>query len=158
MAQKKKRRKKSSSQKKKIAKKQDYTWAITGLILLLIAILSCVRFGLFSRQLINCLRFFVGDSHYFASVLIGIFGLVMLIYNQPPKLGVKKGAGLGLSYSGLAFFQSSIWFESLMINHGFVNTFLHTIVGEFSRSQNTTDAGGGIIGALTYQLLIHLFG
>ena len=158
MAQKKKRRKKSSSQKKKIAKKQDYTWAITGLILLLIAILSCVRFGLFSRQLINCLRFFVGDSHYFASVLIGIFGLVMLIYNQPPKLGVKKGAGLGLSYLGLAFFQSSIWFESLMINHGFVNTFLHTIVGEFSRSQNTTDAGGGIIGALTYQLLFPLFG
>lgn len=158
MGQKKKRKKKSSSQKKKITKKQDYTWAITGLILLLIGILSCIHFGLFSRQIINCLRFFVGDSHYFASFLIGIFGLVMLIYNQPPKLGIKKETGLGLFYLGLAFFQSSIWFESLMINHGFVNTFLHTIAGEFSRSQNTKDAGGGIIGALIYQLLFPLFG
>lgn len=158
MGQKKKRKKKNSSQKKKITKKQDYTWAITGLILLLIGILSCIHFGLFSRQLINCLRFFVGDSHYFASFLIGIFGLVMLIYNQPPKLGIKKETGLGLFYLGLAFFQSSIWFESLMINHGFINTFLHTIVGEFSRSQNTKDAGGGIIGALIYQLLFPLFG
>lgn len=158
MAQKKKRRKKVSSNKKKITKKQDYTWSITGLILLLIAILSCVHFGLFSRQLINCLRFFIGDSHYFASFLIGIFGLVMLIYNQPPKLGIKKAVGLGTFYLGLTFFQSTIWFESLMINHGFINTFLHTIAGEFNRSQNTTDAGGGIIGAFIYQLLFPLFG
>ncbi|QNQ82578.1 DNA translocase FtsK [Lactobacillus sp. PV012] len=157
MAQKKKRRKKGSSKKKNV-KKQDYTWSIIGLILLLIAILSCVKFGLFSRQLINCLRFFVGDSHYFASFLIGIFGLVMLIYNQPPKLGLKKEVGLGVFYLGLAFFQSTLWFEGLMINHGFVNTFLHTISGEFSRSQNTTDAGGGIIGAFIYQLLFPLFG
>lgn len=158
MAQKKRRRKKGSSQKKKIIKKQDYTWSITGLILLLLAILSCVHFGLFSRQLVNCLRFFVGDSHYFASFLIGVFGLVMLIYNQLPKLGIKKEAGLGVFYLGLAFFQSTIWFENVMINHGFINTFLHTIAGEFNRSQNTTEAGGGIIGAFIYQLLFPLFG
>lgn len=158
MAQKKKRTKKKTTKRPKTKKKQDYTWAISGIVLLLIAILSCVHFGLFSRQLTNCLRFFVGDSHYLASLIIGIFGLVMVIYNQPPRWGNRKTYGLILFYLGLAFFQSSIYFENLMINHGFVNTFLHAIGSEFSRGQNTTSVGGGLIGAFMYQALFPLFG
>lgn len=158
MAQKKKRTKKKTTKRPKTKKKQDYTWAVTGIVLLLIAILSCVHFGLFSRQLTNCLRFFVGDSHYLASLIIGIFGLVMVIYNQPPKWGNRKTYGLILFYLGLAFFQSSIYFENLMINHGFVNVFLHSIGNEFSRGQNTTSVGGGLIGAFMYQAIFPLFG
>lgn len=158
MAQKRKRTKKKPIKRPKAKKKQDYTWAVTGIVLLLIAILSCVHFGLFSRQLTNCLRFFVGDSHYLASLVIGVFGLVMVIYNQPPKLENRKIYGLVLFYLGLAFFQSSIYFENLMINHGFMNTFLHALSSEFSRGQNTTSVGGGLLGAVMYQMLFPLFG
>ncbi|MBD5430342.1 DNA translocase FtsK [Lactobacillus sp.] len=158
MAQKNKRTKKKISKRPKKQKKQDYTWAFTGIVLLLIAILSCVHFGLFSRQLTNCLRFFVGDSHYLASLIMGIFGLVMIIYNKPPKWGKRKTYGLILFYLGLTFFQSSIYFENLMVNHGFINTFLHDIGNEFSRGQNTTSVGGGLVGAFIYQGLFPLFG
>ncbi len=133
------------------------SWVIAGLILLLLAIFSCLRFGIFSRQLINCFRFFVGDSHYLASVLTGIFGLVMVIYNQPPHLGWKKVSGLVLSYFGLALWQSSTYYSNMMINHGFVDSFLTTIGAEFSRGQNTGSIGGGILGTALYQLVFPLF-
>ncbi|MBP2057642.1 S-DNA-T family DNA segregation ATPase FtsK/SpoIIIE [Lactobacillus colini] len=158
MAQKKKRTKKKTTKHPKVKKNQDHTYAFIGIVLLLIAILSCVHFGLFSRQLTNCLRFFIGDSHYLASLILGIFGLVMTIYNQPPKWGNRKTYGLILFYLGLAFFQSSIYFENLMINHGFVNSFLSSIANEFSRGQNTISVGGGLLGAFIYQGMFPLFG
>lgn len=143
--------------RKKTNKKEDMTNVIIGLILLLIAILSCVRFGIFSRQLINCLRFFVGDSHYLASVLLGIIGLVMVIYNKFPHFGLKRGSGIILTYLGIALWQSTSLFTNLMINHGFVSSFLTLIGGEFSRAQNTTSVGGGLLGAMLYQVIFPLF-
>lgn len=152
-----KRKKRSKKRKTPKKQKQDMSWVITGLILLLLAIFSCLRFGIFSRQLINCFRFLVGDSHYLASVLAGIFGLVMIIYNQPPHLGLKKSSGLILSYLGLALWQSSSYFASMMINHGFINSFLTTMGAEFERGQNTVSLGGGIIGAILYQIVFPIF-
>ncbi|CCI81713.1 DNA translocase FtsK [Lactobacillus hominis] len=152
-----KRKKRSKKRKTTKKQKQDMSWVITGLILLLLAIFSCLRFGIFSRQLINCFRFIVGDSHYLASLLTGIFGLVMIIYNQPPHLGIKKTTGLILSYCGLALWQSSTYFSDMMINHGFIDSFLTTISAEFSRGQNTNAIGGGIIGTSLYQITFPIF-
>lgn len=151
----KKRRKKKNTTKKP---KQDMTNVIIGLVLLVIALLSCLHFGLISRQLVNCLRFIVGNSHYLASFLLGIFGLVMIIYNQRPHLGVKRGSGIITTYFGLMLWQSSSFFSHLMINHGFVNSFLNIIDGEFARGQTTTSVGGGIIGTILYQVIFPFFG
>ena len=151
----KKRKKKKNTAKKQ---KQDLTNVIIGLVLLVIALLSCLHFGLISRQLVNCLRFIVGDSHYLASFLLGIFGLVMIIYNQRPHLGVKRSSGIIITYFGLMLWQSSSFFSHLMINHGFVNSFLNIIDGEFVRGQTTTSVGGGIIGTILYQVIFPFFG
>ena len=151
----KKRRKKKTTAKKQ---KQDMTNVIVGLVLLLIALLSCLHFGLISRQLVNCLRFFVGDSHYVASFLLGLFGLVMIIYNQQPHLGIKRGSGIIITYFGLMLWQSSTFFNHLMINENFVNSFVNTMDGEFARGQTTISVGGGIIGAILYQVIFPFFG
>ena len=50
----------AGQQKKKTTtkkKKQSMDWVITGIVLVLVAVLSCVHFGLFSQQLINLIRF-----------------------------------------------------------------------------------------------------
>lgn len=133
-------------------------WVITGIVLVLIAVLSCVHFGLFSQQLINLIRFFVGDSHYLASLVLGLFGLVMVIYNQPPRFSLKRGSGLGIFYLGLLLWESSRVFNQMMIHQGFVNAFLTSIGEEFSRAQITTKVGGGFIGSMFYQLIFPILG
>lgn len=156
MAKKRKRRTKRKTTTKK--KKQSMEWVITGIVLVLIAVLSCVHFGLFSQQLINLIRFFVGDSHYLASLFLGLFGLVMVIYNQPPRFSLKRGSGLGIFYLGLLLWESSRVFNQMMIHQGFVNAFLTSIGEEFSRAQITTKVGGGFIGSMFYQLIFPILG
>lgn len=156
-----KKRKRRATKKKKTTtkkKKQSMDWVITGIVLVLVAVLSCVHFGLFSQQLINLIRFFVGDSHYLASIILGLFGLVMVIYNQPPHFSLKRGSGLGVFYLGLLLWESSRVFNQMMIHQGFINAFLTSIGEEFSRAQITTKVGGGFIGSMFYQLVFPILG
>lgn len=156
-----KKRKRRATKKKKTTtkkKKQSMDWVITGIVLVLVAVLSCVHFGLFSQQLINLIRFFVGDSHYLASIILGLFGLVMVIYDQPPHFTLKRGSGLGVFYLGLLLWESSRVFNQMMIHQGFVNAFLTSIGEEFSRAQITTKVGGGFIGSMFYQLVFPILG
>lgn len=156
-----KKRKRRATKKKKTTtkkKKQSMDWVITGIVLVLVAVLSCVHFGLFSQQLINLIRFFVGDSHYLASIILGLFGLVMVIYNQPPHFSLKRGSGLGVFYLGLLLWESSRVFNQMMIHQGFVNAFLTSIGEEFYRAQITTKVGGGFIGSMFYQLVFPILG
>lgn len=156
-----KKRKRRATKKKKTTtkkKKQSMDWVITGIVLVLVAVLSCVHFGLFSQQLINLIRFFVGDSYYLASIILGLFGLVMVIYNQPPHFSLKRGSGLGVFYLGLLLWESSRVFNQMMIHQGFVNAFLTSIGEEFSRAQITTKVGGGFIGSMFYQLVFPILG
>ena len=156
-----KKRKRRATKKKKTTtkkKKQSMDWVITGIVLVLVAVLSCVHFGLFSQQLINLIRFFVGDSHYLASIVLGLFGLVMVIYNQPPHFSLKRGSGLGVFYLGLLLWESSRVFNQMMIHQGFVNAFLTSIGEEFYRAQITTKVGGGFIGSMFYQLVFPILG
>lgn len=156
-----KKRKRRATKKKKTTakkKKQSMDWVIIGIVLVLVAVLSCVHFGLFSQQLINLIRFFVGDSHYLASIILGLLGLVMVIYNQPPHFSLKRGSGLGVFYLGLLLWESSRVFNQMMIHQGFVNAFLTSIGEEFSRAQITTKVGGGFIGSMFYQLVFPILG
>lgn len=157
MAKKRKRRakrKKTTTKKKK----QSMEWVLTGIVLVLVAVLSCVHFGLFSQQLINLIRFFVGDSHYLASIILGLFGLIMIIYNQPPHFSLKRGSGLGIFYLGLLLWESARVFNQMMIHQGFLNAFLTSIGEEFARAQITTKVGGGLIGSILYQFIFPILG
>ncbi|QTQ39555.1 FtsK/SpoIIIE family DNA translocase [Lactobacillus taiwanensis] len=157
MAKKRKRRakrKKTTTKKKK----QSMEWVLTGIVLVLVAVLSCVHFGLFSQQLINLIRFFVGDSHYLASIILGLFGLIMVIYNQPPHFSLKRGSGLGIFYLGLLLWESARVFNQMMIHQGFLNAFLTSIGEEFAQAQITTKVGGGLIGSILYQFIFPILG
>ncbi len=132
-------------------------WVITGIVLVLIAVLSCVHFGLFSQQLINLIRFFVGDSHYLASIVLGLVGLVMVIYNQPPRFWPKKRKRIRdflFRFTPLGKFSC---FQSNDDPSMICQRLLTSIGEEFSRAQITTKVGGGFIGSMFYQLIFPIF-
>ncbi|WEV51735.1 DNA translocase FtsK [Lactobacillus sp. ESL0731] len=152
----KKRRK--TTKKRKKAQNTGITWSVIGLIQLVIAVWAFVKFGILGRQIANCFRLFFGDSYLLAAGLFGLFGLVMLIYNKPMHFKFKRSCGLFLAILGILVIQSSIYFEHELVNNAFMNVFWHEISAEFGRAAITVPVGGGIIGALCYQLFYQLLG
>ncbi|WEV37529.1 DNA translocase FtsK [Lactobacillus sp. ESL0677] len=152
----KKRRKPTKKRKK--AQNTGITWSVIGLIQLIIAVWTFVKFGILGKQIANCFRLFFGDSYLLAAGLFGLFGLVMLIYNKPMHFKFKRSYGLFLAILGILVIQSSIYFEHELVNNAFMNVFWHEISAEFGRAAITVPVGGGIIGALCYQLFYQLLG
>ena len=153
---KKKRRKTTKSHKKN--QNTGITWAIIGLIQIIISVLAFVKFGILGKQVANIFRFFFGDSYLLAAGICIIFGLVMLIYNKPMHFKFKRSCGLFFAILGFLLIQSSVYFESEFVNNAFMNAFWHEISAEFGRMAVTKHVGGGVIGALCYQIFYPLLG
>ncbi|WP_297953174.1 DNA translocase FtsK [uncultured Lactobacillus sp.] len=153
-----KKKAKKSYSKRKASKKQNLNWSICGLILILIAGLAFVRFGILGKQIANLIRMFFGDSYLFAAGLLGLFGLVNLIYNQPVQLTLKRSLGLAIAFLGILLLQCNLYFEHELVNSNFLNSFWHAMVAEFGRAGVTESVGGGLIGSLAYQVFYPLLG
>lgn len=153
-----KKKAKKSYSKRKASKKQNLNWSICGLILILIAGLAFVRFGILGKQIANLIRMFFGDSYLFAAGLLGLFGLVNLIYNQPVRLTLKRSLGLAIAFLGILLLQCNLYFEHELVNSNFLNSFWHAMVAEFGRAGVTESVGGGLIGSLAYQVFYPLLG
>lgn len=134
--------------RKRRSKKQTWSWG--GLALMLWAALAFFKLGLLGRQAANCLRFFTGDSYQFFAVVLAVLAGVMIIYNQPPHFGWRRGLGLTLLALGFLLCLSARFFDQLLIHHNFTSVVLQRVGADFARGQLIHALGGGIIGALLY--------
>ena len=106
------RKKRQANRKNKNKKKteESLSWVVTGIVLILVAILALLRFGWLGKELANLLRLLIGDSYLLGGAFLAILGLVMLIYGQPPRFGFKRTSGLTSSLSR----QESVSFSRLL--------------------------------------------
>lgn len=153
---KKKRRKTTKARKKN--QNTGITWAIVGLLQIVISALTFAKFGILGKQVANTFRLVFGDSYLLAAGICIVFGLVMLIYNKPMHFNFKRSCGLFFAILGILLIQSSIYFEREFVNNAFMNVFWHEISAEFGRMAVTKNIGGGVIGALCYQIFYPLLG
>ena len=153
---KKKRRKTTKARKKN--QNTGITWAIVGLLQIVISALAFAKFGILGKQIANTFRLVFGDSYLLAAGICIVFGLVMLIYNKPMHFNFKRSCGLFFAILGILLIQSSIYFEREFVNNAFMNVFWHEISAEFGRMAVTKNIGGGVIGALCYQIFYPLLG
>lgn len=151
-------KKKKTAKARRKAQNTGLTWAIIGLIQIIIVGLAASRFGILGKQIANVFRLFFGDSYLLIVGLCAIFGLIMLIYNKPMHFKFKRSCGLLLAILGFLLIQSSIYFERELVNNAFMNAFWHEMSAEFSRAAITKSIGGGVIGALCYQAFYPLLG
>lgn len=151
-------KKKKTTKTRKKKQNNGITWAVIGLIAIIIVILAIAKFGILGKQIANIFRLFFGDSYMLAAGLCAIFGLVMLIYNKPMHFKFKRSCGLFLAILGFLLIQSSIYFERELVNNAFMNAFWHEMSAEFGRAAITKSVGGGVIGAMCYQIFYPLLG
>ena len=157
MPKKKKRVTKKKTTKHK-TKQEDLSWAVVGIVGILVAVLAITRVGMLGKQIANLVRVFFGDSYLLTSALIALFGFVMLIYNQPPHLKVKRIIGLIIALFGILMIQSSMFFNQEAVNTGFLNAFWTAMGSEFNRVGVTIPVGGGLIGTIGFQIFYPLLG
>lgn len=152
------KKKKKTTKARKKTQNAGITWAVVGLVEIIIVFLAVAKFGILGKQIANIFRLFFGDSYLLAAGLCAIFGLVMLIYNKPMHFKFKRSCGLFLAILGILLIQSSIYFERELVNNAFMNVFWHEMSAEFGRAAITKSVGGGVIGAMCYQLFYPLLG
>lgn len=153
------KRKRQARRKKASTKKtESLNWVVTGILLILVAILAFLRFGWLGNQTANLLRLLVGDSYLLLAGLMAMFGLVMLVYSKPPRFGFKRSSGLVMAYLALLVLFSSRFFLARDVHSDFMLAF-KTIMGEeFSRANVTVKVGGGWLGSRLFSWLYPLLG
>ncbi|XJZ51655.1 DNA translocase FtsK [Lactobacillus delbrueckii subsp. bulgaricus] len=154
------RKKRQANRKNKNKKKteESLSWVVTGIVLILVAILALLRFGWLGKELANLLRLLIGDSYLLGGAFLAILGLVMLIYGQPPRFGFKRTSGLILAYLGLLYILASRFFNVRSVHSEFLTAFKNVIFEELARANVTVSVGGGWIGSFLYGILYQLLG
>lgn len=139
-------------------KRNSLAWVTLGLVQIVFALLAISKIGWLGRQSANVIRLFVGDSYLLICALLLLFSLVMIIYNQPAHLKLKRSLGLALALWGVLLLQSGAYFAKEQVNVSFMNSFWQAMVAEFGRANITHNLGGGLLGALSFQILAPLLG
>ncbi|MBT8878713.1 DNA translocase FtsK [Lactobacillus delbrueckii subsp. bulgaricus] len=154
------RKKRQANRKNKNKKKteESLSWVVTGIVLILVAILALLRFGWLGKELANLLRLLIGDSYLLGGAFLAILGLVMLIYGQPPRFGFKRTSGLILAYLGLLYILASRFFNVRSVHSDFLTAFKNVIFEELARANVTVSVGGGWIGSFLYGIFYQLLG
>lgn len=154
------RKKRQANRKNKGKKKteESLSWVVTGIVLILVAILALLRFGWLGKELANLLRLLIGDSYLLGGAFLAILGLVMLIYGQPPRFGFKRTSGLTLAYLGLLYILASRFFNVRSVHSEFLPAFKNVIFEELARANVTVSVGGGWIGSFLYGIFYQLLG
>ncbi|MBT8801185.1 cell division protein FtsK [Lactobacillus delbrueckii subsp. bulgaricus] len=154
------RKKRQANRKNKNKKKteESLSWVVTGIVLILVAILALLRFGWLGKELANLLRLLIGDSYLLGGAFLAILGLVMLIYGQPPRFGFKRTSGLILAYLGLLYILASRFFNVRSVHSEFLPAFKNVIFEELARANVTVSVGGGWIGSFLYGIFYQLLG
>ncbi|MBT8902285.1 cell division protein FtsK [Lactobacillus delbrueckii subsp. bulgaricus] len=154
------RKKRQANRKNKNKKKteESLSWVVTGIVLILVAILALLRFGWLGKELANLLRLLIGDSYLLGGAFLAILGLLMLIYGQPPRFGFKRTSGLILAYLGLLYILASRFFNVRSVHSEFLTAFKNVIFEELARANVTVSVGGGWIGSFLYGIFYQLLG
>lgn len=135
-----------------------YTVNIIGLIFVLLGLFATFKWGFVGNQLANLMRIIAGDTFPALAILLGVYGLFLLVVGHGPVLSGKRIGGTLLAYFGFLCFLDAVMFTQLELHSQFVPVTWRFLVADFQRASVTTTIGGGMLGALGYSASYFLVG
>jgi len=147
---KKKKRKDEQKEKKK------YSIELTGLLLILIAVIGFGRFGIVGKAISNFSSFLVGTWYNVLLGIIAVLGMIMMIKREKIKFFTSKTVGLYLICIGVLTFSHSSYIEQNKLQ---LMDILRETINNFMASTTVINniEGGGVLGALFSVLFVKLF-
>ncbi|MEK0175047.1 DNA translocase FtsK [Tetragenococcus halophilus] len=160
MAQKKKRSKKRKT-KKQMRQQEKLTLIAFGFLFILFGVFALFQLGFLGTLIANGFRIIGGNTYPFLCALLIIYGSwVMLKNNEPRKKKISYGGkifGGILIYLGvLIFFHAQLFGRIQTSDPQFLATTWQTLVSDIQNSQVSANVGGGMLGALLYQMTFFL--
>ncbi|MDN6127185.1 MAG: cell division protein FtsK, partial [Tetragenococcus halophilus] len=160
MAQKKKRSKKRKT-KKQMRQQEKLTLIAFGFLFILFGVFALFQLGFLGTLIANGFRIIGGNTYPFLCALLIIYGSwVMLKNNEPRKRKISYGGkifGGILIYLGiLIFFHAQLFGRIQTSDPQFLATTWQTLVSDIQNSQVSANVGGGMLGALLYQMTFFL--
>ncbi|MGG5316937.1 DNA translocase FtsK [Enterococcus sp. AZ072] len=154
MAQKKRTKKKRKTTKKQKQLQEQRLVIIIGLIFILFAVFSLFSLGFLGNLIANVLRMIGGNTYQFLALLLGLYGLLLVVKNT--KLKFSKGrrwAGLGVFYIGILVILHARLFANVQSqNPNVLKTTWELLMTDFLGNQVTQNVGGGMLGGGIYSL------
>ncbi len=165
MAQKRKttrRRKTKSTNRRKKGRQSSvtYTANAVGLIMLTLCLLAFFKAGFVGNLAANLIRFVVGDTYPFVSLVGLAVGLALLITGQLPRIASKWLWSIGTMYLGILLWLHVDLFLSENQHTGFLSYTWQLLSSDLLNNSVSTAVGGGTLGAvlLTITNLLVAFG
>lgn len=154
MAQKKRTKKKRKTTKKQKQLQEQRLVIIIGLIFILFAVFSLFSLGFLGNLIANVLRMIGGNTYQFLALLLGVYGLLLVVKNT--KLKFSKGrrwAGIGVFYIGVLVILHARLFANVQSqNPNVLKTTWELLMIDFLGNQVTQNVGGGMLGGAIYSL------
>lgn len=143
--------KRKKTTKRTPQKKQSVSIEIIGFIFIILSLFSLSSVGFIGVLSANAFRFFVGDTYIGASVLLGFYGLYLLLKGKEPPFKNQRLIGLFVLYLGILLWLHALLFADIMKPETNVITATYRFFRvDVSNSELTQPLGGGIIGSLLY--------
>lgn len=155
------RKKRSGTGRRRSASKKGQAKIVANLVGLVLAFLMLIglfNLGVIGQLLIGIFSVLVGKSYPVVMILALISGISLTLFGHQPKYNQRWIWGFIVAYSG-----ALIWLHYLMFNHlnlhaNFLAVTWNNLSKVFFQTSNSTNIGGGMIGALLYSGSNYLIG
>lgn len=155
------RKKRSGTGRRRSASKKGQAKIVANLVGLILAFLMLIglfNLGVIGQLLVGIFSILVGKSYPVVMALALISGIALTFFGHQPKYNQRWIWGFTVAYAG-----ALIWLHYLMFNHlnlhaNFLAVTWNNLSKVFFQTSNSTNIGGGMIGALLYSGSNYLIG
>jgi len=150
----KKKNSRAKQTKKAQEQKNQLMFTLTGLAFILLGIFASFKLGFLGRLIANVFRFLVGNTYLVFSIMMVLYGLILVFLRKEPRLKNRKHFLGGIFiYTGVLIFLHAWLFRNIMTKDTHVLSLTwQKLLTDIRANVIDANVGGGMIGALLYNL------
>lgn len=139
----------AKNKKRKNTKKEpkSYSVELKGILLILIMIIGCSKFGILSNLINGFAGFLVGSWYIILLILVGLCGLFMIVKREVPNFFSSKFIGFYILFSGILILSHTGYVQKIGEGpeiYEVLSATIDNLMAFINDSENIV--GGGIIG------------
>ena len=158
MAQKKTRSTRKRKTKKQLQQQEKLTLIGLGFLFLLFALFGLLRLGFLGNLIANGFRMIGGNTYQVLCLALAVYSVWLIFKNSAAKItAYRRISGLLLIYAGVLLFCHAQLFSRLQSGEpNILQTTWGILLSDIKAGQVAQNVGGGMIGALLYQVTYFL--
>ena len=152
------RTKKKGTSSTRGKKNNSLVGSLSGALIILLTLTGMFQLGVLGSLVLGIYKMFVGQSYLLLMIIVLLYSIGLLIYNQLVHFRKNWVWGMVVFYGGLLLFLHSLMFQELNQHGHFVQVTWNNVGQSIVNSDQTMPIGGGLVGAGLYSITNVLLG